>query len=88
MQIPPSNGNQRKAWQEWDILWRHFQAHYGIPGTLKFYHSGKVYNISSETGTQQGDPLGTVVLSNQSSLQWQTHNQISSYLLSQTMLPL
>ncbi len=29
--------------------------------SLKFYHSGQVYGISSQKGTQQGDPLGTIL---------------------------
>jgi hypothetical protein len=44
-------------------LRRHFQAHYGTAGALKFYHSGQVHIISGQTGSQQGDPLGTVLFS-------------------------
>ena len=52
-----------KAWHGWDILLKHIQAHYCMTGNLKFYHSGKTYSIQSQTGTQQGDPLGTVLFS-------------------------
>ena len=45
----------------WPIIWGHIQAHYGVKGTLRFYHSGKVYNILSQTGVQQGDPLGSTL---------------------------
>ncbi len=53
-----------------DFLWKHFQGHYGCKGVLKFYHHGTTYNILSETGVQQGDPLGSVLfaLGNHSSL--------------------
>ena len=57
------NNENSKAWHGWDILWKHIQAHYGVTGNLKFYHSGKTYSIQSQTGTQQGDPLGTVLFS-------------------------
>ena len=30
---------------------------------LKFYHAGRTEHILSETGTQQGDPLGIVLSS-------------------------
>jgi len=54
----------------YDILWKHFQGHYGCKGVLKFYHNGTTYKILSETGVQQGDPLGSVLfaLGNHSSL--------------------
>ena len=42
-----------------DILWRHFQAHYGCRGILKCFHQGTTYQILSASGVQQGDPLGT-----------------------------
>ena len=32
-------------------------------GILKFYHAGQSEHILSETGTQQGDPLGNVLFS-------------------------
>ena len=60
---PPSQEASHHTWKGWDILWRHFEAHYSTPGLLKFYHSGQVHHISSKTGTQQGDPLGTVLFS-------------------------
>jgi hypothetical protein len=50
-----------QSWSGWDILWRHFAAHYGTTGLLKFYHSGSTYTIQSLTGTQQGDPLGGIL---------------------------
>ena len=31
------------------ILWGHILAHYGVKGTLRFYRSGKVYNILQST---------------------------------------
>ena len=42
-------------------MWKHFAAHYGTVGLLKFYHSGSTYTISSSTGSQQGDPLGGIL---------------------------
>ena len=60
---PPSQEASHHTWKGWDILWRHFEAHYSTPGLLKFYHSGQVHHISSKPGTQQGDPLGTVLFS-------------------------
>ena len=45
----------------WDILWQHVQAHYGCRGLLKYYHEGKVAYIHSESGVQQGDPLGSTL---------------------------
>ena len=57
----PSTGQNEKTWSGWDILWKHFAAHYGTTGLLKFYHSGKTYTIPSVTGTQQGDPLGGIL---------------------------
>ena len=45
----------------WDILWLHIQAHYGCTGTLRFFHEGQVSIINSETGVQQGDPLGSTL---------------------------
>jgi len=56
-----STGQNEKTWSGWDILWKHFAAHYGTTGLLKFYHSGKTYTIPSVTGTQQGDPLGGIL---------------------------
>ena len=45
----------------WDLLWRHVQAHYGCKGILKYYHSGQVSHILSQSGVQQGDPLGSTL---------------------------
>ncbi len=56
-------GTYPYTWRGCDILWRHFQAHYGTPEALKFYHSGQVHIISSQTGSQQGGSLGTVLFS-------------------------
>ena len=57
----PSTNSEPNTWSGWDILWKHFEAHYGTTGLLKFYHSGKTYTVESTTGTQQGDPLGGVL---------------------------
>ena len=54
----PTSGSSNSTNPGWNILWQHFVAHYGTTGFLKFYHSGRTYTIDSETGTQQGDPLG------------------------------
>ena len=45
----------------WDILWHHIQAHYGCSGTLRYFHEGQTPIINSETGVQQGDPLGSTL---------------------------
>ena len=45
----------------WDLLWRHIIGHYGAHGALKHYHSGSVELVSSESGVQQGDPLGSTL---------------------------
>jgi hypothetical protein len=45
----------------WDILWQHIQAHYGCQGRLKYFYDGKVAHINSESGVQQGDPLGSTL---------------------------
>jgi hypothetical protein len=42
-------------------LWKHFAAHYGTTGLLKFYHSGSTYTIKSLTDTLQEDPLGGIL---------------------------
>jgi hypothetical protein len=52
----PTTEPNEQTWSGWDILWKHFAAHYGTVGLLKFYHSGSTYTISSSTGSQQGDP--------------------------------
>jgi hypothetical protein len=57
----PDQMSDPQSWSGWDILWKHFEAHYGTTGLLKFYHSGQTYTIQSTTGTQQGDPLGGVL---------------------------
>ena len=54
-------GNPHTKPVGWDILWRHIQAHYGTPGTLKLYLAGEVSDIFSEAGVQQGDPLGSTL---------------------------
>ena len=45
----------------WDLLWGHIQVHYGCKGILKYYHGGEVSNILSQSGVQQGDPLGSTL---------------------------
>jgi hypothetical protein len=57
----PDQMSDPQSWSGWDILWKHFAAHYGTTGLLKFYHSGSTYTIQSLTGTQQGDPLGGIL---------------------------
>ena len=39
----------------------HIQVHYGCKGILKYYHEGEVSNILSQSGVQQGDPLGSTL---------------------------
>ena len=45
----------------WDILYGHLRAHYGISGLLKYYSGSEVITIRSESGVQQGDPLGSLL---------------------------
>ena len=45
----------------WDVLWPYFAAHYGCHGHLKYYSSGSTSTITSQTGVQQGDPLGSTL---------------------------
>ena len=45
----------------WDLLWRHIQVHYGCKGILKYYHAGQVSHVLSQSGVQQGDPLGSTL---------------------------
>ena len=52
-----------KQWNGWDLLWPIFKAHYGTKCILKIYHAGQTEHILSETGTQQGDPLGNALFS-------------------------
>jgi len=46
----------------WDILHDYLRAHYGVNGILKDYSRDTVHTISSESGVQQGDPLGSLLL--------------------------
>jgi hypothetical protein len=45
----------------WDIMYGHLRAHYGVSGILKYYSRGEVHTIQSESGVQQGDPLGSLL---------------------------
>jgi hypothetical protein len=45
----------------WDFLWPFISAHYCCHGKLKFHHSGNLLIVTSETGVQQGDPLGSTL---------------------------
>ena len=45
----------------YDILWPHIKCHYGAEGILKFYDAGQTYRVSSTSGVQQGDPLGSAL---------------------------
>ena len=40
-------------------VWSHLRAHYGVSGNLKYYSRSEVLTIQSESGVQQGDPLGS-----------------------------
>ena len=60
VKLPGERQEQNKP-VGWDILWQHIQAHYGCKGLLKYFHDGKVVKISSESGVQQGDPLGSTL---------------------------
>ena len=35
--------------------------HYGCKGILKYYHAGQVSHVLSQSGVQQGDPLGSTL---------------------------
>ena len=52
-----------KQWNYWNLLWPIFKAHYGTKDILNFYNAGEKEHILSKTGTQQGDPLGSVSFS-------------------------
>ena len=45
----------------WNLLWKFIASHYGCHGLLKLFHSGTVTDINSESGVQQGDPLGSTL---------------------------
>ena len=45
----------------WDIMYGHLRAHYGVSGNLKYYSRSEVLTIESESGVQQGDPLGSLL---------------------------
>ena len=45
----------------WDILYGHLRAHYGTNGLLKYYSGTDVFTIHSQSGVQQGDPLGSLL---------------------------
>ena len=45
----------------WNLLWKFIAFHYGCHGLLKFLHSGTATDINSESGAQQGDPLGSTL---------------------------
>ena len=45
----------------WNHLWKFIASHYACHGLLKFFHSGTVTDINSESGVQQGDPLGSTL---------------------------
>jgi hypothetical protein len=45
----------------WDALWPYFAAHYGCHGSLKYYSSGTTSIVQSQSGVQQGDPLGSTL---------------------------
>ena len=47
--------------QGWDILWKFIETHYGCHGTLMYFHSGTTSLLSSQSGVQQGDPLGSTL---------------------------
>ena len=46
---------------EWNLLWKFIASHYCRHGLLKFFHSGTATDINSESGVQQGDPLGSTL---------------------------
>ena len=58
--LDPQISKQRNSW---DLLWPIFKAHHGTKGILKFYHAGQTEHILSESGTQQGDPVGNILFS-------------------------
>jgi len=53
--LPPGVANG------WNVLSGHIRAHYGVHGLLKFLAKGHTYHISSQSGVQQGDPLGSTL---------------------------
>ena len=47
--------------QGWNLLWHFIASHYATHGKLRFFHSGTTSFISSQSGVQQGDPLGSTL---------------------------
>ena len=45
----------------WDIMAGYILAHYSVKGILKYHVEGHTIDILSESGVQQGDPLGSVL---------------------------
>jgi hypothetical protein len=44
-----------------DALWPYFTAHYGCHFSLKYYSNGTTAVVQSQSGVQQGDPLGSTL---------------------------
>ena len=62
--LSPSNGEgstDDPSPYGWDALWPYFAAHYGCHGSLKYYSSGTTSVVKSQSGVQQGDPLGSTL---------------------------
>ena len=58
---PQSGSSDPPLPQGWDILWKFIEAHYGCHGTLRYFHSGTTSLLTSQSGVQQGDPLGSTL---------------------------
>ena len=57
----PAQADSQPQPHGWNLLWKFIASHYGCHGLLKFFHSGTVTDINSESGVQQGDPLGSTL---------------------------
>ena len=58
---PQSGSSDPPLPQGWDILWKFIEAHYGCHGILRYFHSGTTSFLTSQSGVQQGDPLGSTL---------------------------
>ena len=57
----PAQADAQPQPHGWNLLWKFIASHYGCHGLLKLFHSGTVTDINSESGVQQGDPLGSTL---------------------------
>jgi hypothetical protein len=59
--LPDPSQPQAEKDPGWDFLWPFISAHSCCRGKLEFHPSGNLLIVTSETGVQQGDPLGNTL---------------------------